>query len=295
MTGSSTIPNPNPTTHTHPSRPATGWTNAALRAAHRIAGEVEPWTGWLASFSLPGYTDDPRLVGRGNGVYSAEDWSTVRREDLPWDSDETYLGYIFGREGINVIGAITLAGVFDFSRFRSIFEIGCGDMAQAYVIHRLHPAIRYVATDLDGSVIERCAKLSVLDGIEKRVLDVLAVAEGRAPFAGFDLLMSWGMEYALDDRQLLQLYAMARVHEVPYLLCSATTAGIGKYFRHLLQTRRRARGVRERRLRLTGWERSPLRFQRLARRVGLRVTVLGRFGYHFCMLLEPRDGRSAVA
>lgn len=278
------------TTHTRHSRPATGWTSAASRAVHRIAGEIEPWTGWLASLRLPGYTDDARIVGRGDGVYSAEDWSAVRRQDLPWDSDETYLRYIFGREGINVSGAIALAAVFDFSRFRSIFEIGCGDMAQAYVIHRLHPAIRYVATDLDGCVIDRCAKLTALDGIEKRVLDVMNAPGQRAPFDGFDLLMSWGMEYALDDAQLLRLFDSVRRNRLSYLLCSATTAGLGKYVRYLLRARATARGLRERRLRLTGWERSPLRFQRLARRGGLRLTVLGRFGYHFCMFLEPRAG-----
>lgn len=263
-----------------------------MQLAQRILSEIEPWTGWLVSLRTPGYSDDPNVVKRGNGVYTAEDWTVTRQKGLAatgtdgtqFDSNEKYLRYIFGTEGINVIGAIALAQRFDFGRYRSIFEIGCGDMAQAYVLHSIHPGIRYVATDLDPYVIERCEKLSILNGIEKRVIDVLSMTE--APFRGYDLLVSWGMEYALDDTQLLQLLATVRSARVPYLLCSATTTGIGKYLRFLLRAPKRARLLKARRTRMSGWERSPLRFYRLARRAGLRMRVIGRFGYHFCMLLE---------
>lgn len=266
--------------------------NVASLAVRRLWSEVEPWTGWLASLRVPGYTEDPVTVGRADGVYRADDWSVARQRDLRWSDDDTYRRHIYGVEGDNVIAAISLAQVFDFSRYRSIWEIGCGDMAQAYVLHRLYPDIRYVATDLDPWVIQRCRALSVLDGIDKRVLDVLALPENQAPFAGFDLLMSWGMEYALDDAQLLRLLRMVRRYEMPYLLCSATTTGFGKYLRHLLRTPRRAQLAKTHRLRLTGWERSPLRFYRLARRAGLTMRVIGRFGYHYCMLLEPAERRA---
>lgn len=266
-----------------------------MHVAHRILSEIDPWTGWLVSLRTPGYSSDPNIVARGEGVYTAEDWSVTRRQGVPalgtdgtqFDSNENYLRYVFGTEGINVVGAISLAQSFDFSRYRSIFEIGCGDMAQAYVIHCLHPRIRYVATDLDPYIIERCAQLSVLEGIDKKVLDVLAISEGRAPFADFDLLVSWGMEYALDDTQLMALFHKVREYSIPYLMCSATTTGIGKYLRYLLRTPQRLRLLRTRQMRMSGWERSPLRFYRLARRAGLRMKVIGRFGYHFCMLIEP--------
>ncbi len=267
-----------------------------MQTAHRIFGELDPWTGWLVSLKTPGYSDDPNVIGQGDGIYTAEDWSRTRQKGLSnrgtngseFDSNENYLHYIFGAEGINVIGAIALARHFDFSRYSSIFEIGCGDMAQAYVLHNLYPQIRYVASDLDPYIIDRCTRLSVLDGIEKQALNVLTIAPNQAPFAGFDLLMSWGMEYALDDAQLLQLFALARQHRVPYLLCSATTTGLGKYLHYLLRMPQRLRRIRAQQLRMSGWERSPLRFSRLARRAGMRMRMLGRFGYHFCMLLEPR-------
>lgn len=262
---------------------------------HRVVTEIEPWTGWLASMRVPGYSDDPNVVSRGEGVYTAEDWSITRQKGLAsfgtdgtqFDSDDNYLRYIFGPEAMNVIGALSLSKSFDFSAYRSIYEIGCGDMAQAYVIHRLYPQIRYVATDLDPYVIQRCSRLSCLSGIEKYSLDVLSVASDAVPFAGFELLMSWGMEYALDDGQLLRLMQLAADKRVPYLMCSATATGLGKYLRYLLNTPKRRRLLRERRIRFSGWERSLLRFRALSRKGGLRMQPLGRFGYHFCMLFSP--------
>ncbi|MBI3899621.1 MAG: hypothetical protein HY308_15190 [Gammaproteobacteria bacterium] len=269
--------------------------HSSILLAKRLAGELEPWTGWLASLKTPGYSDDPNVVGMGEGIYTADDWSRTRRQGLAsfgtdgtqFDSDDNYLRYIFSSEGMNVVAAISLARVFDFNRYRSIFEIGCGDMSQAYVLHRLYPQKRYVATDLDPYVIDRCSRLSVLAGIEKSALNVLAIDEGAAPFAGFDLLMSWGMEYALDDTQLLRLLKLVRRHRVPYLMCSATALGLGKYVRHLLFSSKRKRLLNERRLRFSGWERSVRHFSQLARTADLRLKVIGRFGFHFCMLYEP--------
>jgi hypothetical protein len=269
--------------------------HSPVAVVRRFAADIEPWTGWVASLRVPGYSDDPNVVANGDSVYTAEDWSRTRRAGLAsfgtdgtqFDSNEKYLRYIFSTESHNVIAAMLLAKAFDLSRYRSIYEIGCGDMAQAYVIHSLHPAIRYVATDLDPYVIERCSRLTVLDGIEKSVLNVLEVPEAAPPFAGFDLLTSWGMEYALDDAQLLRLLHMACRHRVPYLLCSATTVGLGKYVRYLLSSPKRRRLLRQQRLRHAGWERSVLRFAQLARAANMRMRALGRFGHHFCLLYEP--------
>jgi hypothetical protein len=263
--------------------------------ARQLAQEIEPWTGWLASLKVPGYSDDPNVVGVADGVYTAEDWSNTRRKGLEsfgtdgtqFDTDEKYLRYIFGSEGMNVVAAITLAKAFDFGRYRSIYEIGCGDMAQAYVLKRLNPSTRYVATDLDPYVIDRCSQLPALRGIEKGVLNVLTMDQTTPPFAGFDLLMSWGMEYALDDTQLSGLLQTVERQRIPYLMCSATVMGLGKYARYLLLSSRHKRLLRQQRVRLSGWERSVLHFSRLARGAGLRMRVVGRFGYHFCMLYEP--------
>jgi hypothetical protein len=266
----------------------------ASRNFRNVYAELEPWTGALLSLEAWSYSHNPNTVASGVGVETAEDWSTARREGwaaLGTDgthlaNDDNYIRHILGAESINLIGVLSLAKVFDFGHYASIFEIGCGDMAQAYVIHRLFPDIRYVATDLDPYVIERCSLLSVLTGIEKRVLNVLAIPDEELPFSEFGLLMSWGMEYALNDDQLLRLFRMVARVRIPYLMCSASTIGLVQYTRDLVRARKVRTLVEQRKLRMTGWRRSIGKFRSLAHQEGLEMEALGRFGYHFCMLFN---------
>jgi len=257
-----------------------------------VFSELEAWTGSPFSLETWNHTDNPNTVGRGVGVETPEDWTSARRkgslargtDGTELSDDEKYLRYILGAESINVIGVLSLAKAFDFGKYRSIFEIGCGDMAQAYVIHRLYPHVKYVATDFDPYVIDRCSQLSGLAGIEKGVLDVLSLPSEDVPFAGFDLLASWGMEYALNDEQFLQLLRKVQQSRVPYLMCSATTIGLVQYARHRRAAKQKQTLVDQGKLRKTGWLRSVGRFRHLAQQSGLKTQALGRFGYHFCVL-----------
>jgi hypothetical protein len=259
-----------------------------------MLSEFDAWLGCLANLQYPGYIDDPNIVIAGSGVYSAEDWTRVRKsgastlgtDGTELDSNEKYLRYLFGPESMNAIAAMSLASAFDFGRYKSIFELGCGSMAQAFVINRLWPDIQYVTTDLDPFVISKCQGLTLLDGIEKRVLDVLSITESDIPFAGYDFLISWGMEYALTDHQLQKLFGLVSQARIPYLLCSATSVGLLKYVHHLLSASRQKALVNKGRLRLTGWQRSPRKLLSLGKSKGLVGTVIGRFGYHFCILFN---------
>jgi|GEM_PF-3224386 len=267
----------------------------AVRMIKNVLSEIDLWMGAAVSLETWKYSNNSNgAVGR-QGVETAEDWSSTRRkgstlrgtDGSELDNDERYIRYILGVESINVIGALSLAKVFDFSPYNSIFEIGCGDMAQAYVIHRLYPHIRYVATDLDPYVIDRCTRLPALAGIEKRVLDVLSIPDGNPPFAGFDLLVSWGMEYALDDAQLSRLLHIVRGAHIPYLLCSATTIGLLRYGVSRIGEKRKRALVDQGKLRMTGWRRSVGKLRRLAQQAGFETRCLGLFGYHFCLHLNP--------
>jgi len=137
-------------------------------------------------------------------------------------------------------------------------------------------------------VIERCSQLPILSGIEKRVLDVLSIPDQEFPFAGFDLLTGWGMEYALDDTQLLRLLRMVQRAGIPFLMCSASTIGLIQYARFWLGDRKKRTLVAQHKLRMTGWRRSVGRFRSLSRQAGLEMQILGRFGYHFSVLLTRR-------
>lgn len=266
-----------------------------FRAVRSGLSDLDLWLGSLVRLQSPSYTNDPNLVGLGDGVFTAADWTATRRKGAKifgtdgsqYDSNEKYLKHIFGAESANVVAAVSLAKSFDFGRYRSIFEIGCGDMAQAFIISRLFPNVRYVATDLDSYVIGRCASLTLLDGIEKRVVDINSENEEWLP-GDVDLLTSWGVDYALSDHQLVSLLRLIGNRKIPYLMCSATAVGPVKHLMRQFARRQIARKAKAGRLRTQGWNRSLRQFRLLGHKAGVRMYSLGRFGYFFTSLFVPK-------
>jgi hypothetical protein len=134
--------------------------------------------------------------------------------------------------------------------------------------------LRYRATDFDPFVIEKCARLPLLAGIEKAVLDVTRLTP--ADLAGFDLLLSWELIYALDDEALRRLFCTARAAGVPFLAGTTQLLGPLRYAKRALRnldwrpggfhyTRLTAAG----KLRMHGWNPSIAHYARLAHEEGL--------------------------
>lgn len=246
----------------------------------------------VVSLKAPVYTADPNVLS-GEGVYSAGEWGHTRRVGADryaagrqYADDESYLRYIAEVEGAKISSALSLTDAFDFSRYRRIFEMGCGDMIQALQVTRHVPGLQYVATDFDPYVIERCGALPVLAGIEKRVFNVLE--DSTDVFAGFDLIVSWGLDATLDDRQFLTLLASVGRLGVPYLMCSPTT--IGPLIRACQWSAAGAerRLLEQRRIRMHGWARSIAYFKTLAATAGLGVRNVGRHGLYTCLVFDAR-------
>jgi len=106
-----------------------------------ILRSIDPWASELLRLKIPTYTQDPNLVS-GDGIYKAEEWSLTREKGAElygtdgsqYDSENNYIKYLFRIENMKILSSISLADHFDFSKYDYIFEIGCGDMAQALVI-----------------------------------------------------------------------------------------------------------------------------------------------------------------
>lgn len=175
------------------------------------------------------------ILTDGAGVYSPEEWTKARSlgyrdagiNSSELDSNESYLSRIFTKHSRNTLAALRLIKAFDFQSYDSILELGCGEMIQAFVIKSAYPHIRYTATDFDPFIIDKCSKLRILDGLEKDVLDVAILSAGM--LADFDLLISWEMNYALDDDRLLAILRSAKEANIPYLACDTQYIGLIKY------------------------------------------------------------------
>jgi hypothetical protein len=239
----------------------------------------------------PVYTKDENVLD-GAGIYTAEDWSRTRKRGAAqfgidghqYDSDAQYLRYIETAEPAKIASVASLMEAFDFGRFGRVFELGCGDMIQALHVTKRFPDLTYVATDFDPYLIERLAALPALARVEKRVFDVLK--DPHDAFAGADLLLSWGLDAALDDAQLTALLRSARRFGIPYLMCSPTTIGPLTRAHQWSSARARERLLAERRIRMHGWARSVAYFKKVARAAGVSVRGAGRHGLYICLIFN---------
>lgn len=231
----------------------------------------------------PAYIREQYLEG-GGGVYTAADWSRARslgyrgvgKDGAELATDESYLRRMFSAHKRNLIAALRIAQVYDFGSHKSVLELGCGEMLQAFVISSAFPHLRYKATDVDPFVIEKCAQLPLLRRVEKGVLDARRVTA--ADLVGFDLLLSWEMIYALDDVDIVALLSAARSAGTSFLACTTQMTGP---LRHLLRALRNLnwrpegfyyeRQVRAGAIRMHGWNPSAGYYAGLAERSGMKL------------------------
>jgi hypothetical protein len=240
----------------------------------------------------PLFIEDPAAVP-GAGIYTAEDWSRVRPlRTAPFapdvdrhGSDQDYRQYLSSIHQGKILSVQSLIRAFDFSRYRRIMELGCGDMPQAYRICSRYPDISYTATDFDPYVIERCSRLPLLAGIRKKVFDVMQ--DDLAELKNHDLVVSWSLEFSLDDAHLGNLFAACKKHCVPYLLCTHTTIGPLDYLFRAWSLRKLTKRVRSKGVRMLGWLRSVGEIARLARRSGMRLQWKSYHVNHAALLFAP--------
>jgi hypothetical protein len=229
----------------------------------------------------------------GVRVDTSEDWHQIRQQQVEssgagadrYSSDEDYRRYLsWVREG-KLLSVESLLRVFNFGQFKRPIELGCGDMPQAYTISARFPTIDYTATDFDPHVIERCARLPILNGIRKLVFDVRR--DDLDALKNYDLVVSWSLEFSLDNGQLTKLFTACRKHSVPYLLCSHATIGPLGYLYWARVAKIQKQRVEENRLRLFGWLRSVAELTRLAKHAGMSLKSKSYCVNHAALLFFP--------
>lgn len=263
-----------------------------LSALKRRVLRTDAWSSLLVRVKHPIYSNDPNLVS-GDGIYSADDWGRTRAmgaavygtDGTQYDSDHEWLGYVFSVERGKVLAALSLADAVDFTQYASVFEIGCGDMPQAFVLKNAFRHLRYRATDFDATTIEKCARLPILSDIDKGVFDV-SHDDPRA-LDGFELLLSWAIEYALDDATLLRILRAAKDRRMPYVMCSVSIAGCLDQIAYVKASWRRERLLAAKKIRMHGWSRSVRWFASLAKTADMKLQILGRHGSYFCLQFIP--------
>ena len=159
-------------------------------------------------------------------------------------------------------------------------------MIQAFIIKKKFPHLRYRVTDYDPYIIDKCLKLSILSDLEKDVLDISRL--NTMEFETFpDLLISFAVEYAIDDDSLFKMFALLKENSASYLMCAPGMIGPLQYLNILKNKSAYKKLLQENKLRMHGWLRSIGHLKQLANKANLQLDIIGSFGPYMSLLFKP--------
>ena len=127
--------------------------------------------------------------------------------------------------------ATILCRQFDFSIFSKIGDIGGVPFSQAWIIHQFFPDIKFILTDYDEKSLEKHKKI-VPFGKGERVEKFCAKKDKLNIFSDCDLLTMWGVDYALEDNDLIRIFEYVK-NTNKTLLMATVDVGASFNFRKL--------------------------------------------------------------
>lgn len=153
------------------------------------------------------YTTDKNLICKGDGVYSSEDWGFTReKNDSLFSLPNTYNYYksIF-LDGKKLCSVSNLIQNFKLEDFSLVGDIGGVPFSQAWAMKQLCPGLKFILTDYDSRSIESLMNLSIFSS-DYRLHVFDAKKDDYLLFDDCDLLTMWGVDYALEDADLIRLF-----------------------------------------------------------------------------------------
>ena len=259
---------------------------------------------WALNFLnvQPTFTQDSRPKAKGaGGVYSSEEWLESRRgKDSFYESPSLYkLRKMHWAKFNGIKSVYELSRIFDFSEINTIGEIGGVPFVHAWTLMELHPETSFVLTDADG---QNLLKLEVfLREHQRNFLDSNILRSTRLKFekfdlrtdslevfSGCDLLMMWGVDYALADAELERLFTFCQSKEIPLMLSSMTPMGSLRRLVFWVQRNGLVRKLfrRKKPMSLVGYYRTGKYFETLAKKRGVSCSPLMRNKTYSIYLFE---------
>lgn len=250
----------------------------------------------------PTFTQDPRPKAKGaGGVYSSEEWLESRRgRDSFYESPSLYKLRKMHWEKFNGIKSVhKLSRIFDFSVKTKIGEIGGVPFVHAWTLMELHPEMSFLLTDADG---HNLLKLEVfLREHQKNFLDPKSPrtttlqfekfdlrTDSLEVFFGCDLLMMWGVDYALADPELEKLFAFCQSKDIPLIISTMTPMSSFRRLVFWVQRNGIVRKLFQRKkpMSLVGYYRTRKYFAALSKKSGVSCSELMKNGTYSTYLFE---------
>lgn len=229
------------------------------------------------------------MLAGSDGVYSVDEWSTTRRaRELAAvysdPTDESYRRTIQSRPD-KVDLTHRLCQAIDFSKVRTIGEIGGAPYMQARQIVEAYPALKYLATDQDSASNNLLSQVPMLGKLDIRTFNVKR--DDLSLLDDCDWLITFAVDYALEDNDIMRLLEYVHDRRKTWLMLSVSIADLPRYLR--LRLGFLYRQLIGRPQRFHGWERSMGWFATTCETLGLRLEDKGRIGAYRVLLMSPQD------
>jgi predicted nicotinamide N-methyase len=252
-----------------------------VSALKRLAVVGDAIAGRFLSIQHTAYKAE-RFRASGGGVYIKDDWARAWRADLAsadrtateFGPDGAFLWRAFGPERRKLESGLRLAEWIHLVQVQSVLEIGSGEMITSWAIKGRLPHIRYVATDYESAVVDRCRQTPMLTTIQKDTLDADEVDP--PILAQFDLVVAWDVFYAFSTARMEKFLDKIRQAGCRFLMASSQIVGPGRALSYAIKSRifDYAGQCRAGRLRDHGFKCSLGYYRRLARRAGLEASLV---------------------
>ena len=195
-----------------------------------VVKNIDLYFGLATNILFPAYIEE-KFLKSGSGTYLREEWILARANNYcnaglnlsKIQNDNSYIKRALGEEYRKLISGIRFCRKFDLSKVKTILEIGCGEMITSLAIKMANPHLRYIASDFDPSIIEACSRLSILNGIEKVVLDINELDIDY--LFNVDLIVAWEVLYAFNPSELNKLIYKCATSKTRLVIASAQFIG----------------------------------------------------------------------
>ena len=156
------------------------------------------------------YTSDKNINLSVSKIFDKHDWAKTRKASNKYmfhKKNSFFFQYIFLNETSKLKIAAKLCEIYDFGSFETLLEIGGLPFVQSLVIKNYYPNLKFILTDFDESSINLHKGIEVFEKVDFNLETFDVKKDNLNIFSGkFDLLTMWGLDYALEDKELKRIF-----------------------------------------------------------------------------------------
>jgi hypothetical protein len=220
-------------------------------------------------------------------VFAATEWGESRRVHALKDvyrepNDSNFLKMLTDNQE-KVAAATLLEQSLEFWKIKAIGEIGGAPYLQAFQITRDYPHLNWLATDQDADTNRALSNVPLLSRLRIKTFD--AKGGDLSIFDECDWLISFAVDYALKDEEIIRIFNYLKQNRKPWALLSVSVIDFLRYLRlHAGFLKREVFGEPQR---FHGWARSVGWYRDAARAAGLSVHDRGKVGSYRLLWIFP--------